>query len=46
MCAETTKFDRFEAENRQQTRLQVEKQTLKANSENALPISFKKSGFK
>ena len=44
--AETTEFDRFEAETRQKTRLQVKNQTLKSDSKNALPTSSKKSGFR
>jgi len=43
--AETTEFDRFEAETRQKTRLQVKNQTLKSVSKNALPTSSKKSSF-
>ena len=43
--AEMTEFDRFRAETRQKTRLQVKNKTLKSNSKNALPTSSKKSGF-
>ena len=44
--AEATEFERFEAETRQKTRLQVKNQTVKSHSKNALPTFSNKSSFK